>query len=256
MAGTVDDHSTDEFRRLKDEYAFVLSLTGDSKPWAEELLRAYFSHGPVDREGRERYTVFKTEAKLLGRQFGGRAIYNPRDWQFWYSDLEYGISCVFEFRDSTVRWTGPMVYPKAPSAEDKEGEEVWQVDPQDKAEYHLIGIKLRHEVLLDFLGAGWLPLVQRPTETAAAESTQPQPESEQPQSTSAPASKAPLTDKVSLKKWLPGAVERWPPYKQDTDDYPAFLRARAPKVWSRHYIQNELSILAKERPELFAPKKD
>lgn len=145
-----------------------------------------------------------------------------------------------------------MVYPKAPSDEDREDEEVWEVDPRFKAECHLSGIKLCHEVLLDFLrGAEWLP----PTETAAepaAEPTQPQPEPEQPQSTSvqpspAPASKAPLTDKVSLKKWLPGAVERWPRDKVDTDDYPEFLRRKAPKEWTKHYIQTALSALAKEK---------
>ena len=97
MAGTVDDHSTDEFRLLSAEYAFVLSLTDHSGPLAEDVLRAFFSYGPVDREGRERYTVFKTGAKLSGERFGGRAIYNPRDWQFWYSDPEHGISCIFEY---------------------------------------------------------------------------------------------------------------------------------------------------------------
>ena len=58
MAGTVDDHSTDELQLLKDEYLFVLSLTGHSEPLAEDVLRAFFARGPVDREGRERYTVF------------------------------------------------------------------------------------------------------------------------------------------------------------------------------------------------------
>jgi hypothetical protein len=264
MAGTADDHSTDEFRLLKDEYALILRLTGDSEQLAEDVVRTYFSHGPVDREGRERYTVYTTEAKLSERRFGGRAIYNPRDWQFWYSDPEHGISCIFEYRHSSLRWSGPMMYPKAPSAEDKEDEEVWQVDPQDKAEYRLRGIKLRHETLLDFLRrAGWLPLVQQ-SETAAepaAELTQPQPEPvpESTPSEPAPAS-APLSEQsepqpaenTTLKSWVPRALADHPPPK-DTKDVAGYLMQFAPKRWKKHSIQNVLSGLSpEEKPK---PKK-
>jgi hypothetical protein len=54
--------------------------------------------------------------------------------------------------------------------------------------------------------------------------------------------------RVRLKDWLPGAVERWPRDKANTDDYPEFLRQRAPKAWTKHYIQTELSALTKEKP--------
>ena len=138
-----------------------------------------------------------------------------------------------------------MVYPKAPSDEDKDDEEVWEVDPRFKAECRLIGIKLRHRVLLDFLrGAEWLPLVQPSSGILTAVEA---PDVAHFLTEPAPASKAPLTDKESLKQWLPGAVERWPRDKVDTDDYPEFLRRKAPKEWTKHYIQTALSALAKEK---------
>jgi hypothetical protein len=60
----------------------------------------------------------------------------------------------------------------------------------------------------------------------------------------APASK-PAGNTDTLKVWLPGAVERWPPDKTDTGglDYIEFLQAKAPEEWSRHSYQNELSLL-------------
>jgi len=49
----------------------------------------------------------------------------------------------------------------------------------------------------------------------------------------------------TLKAWLPGAVERWPPDKTDTGglDYIEFLQSKAPDEWARHSFQNELSLL-------------
>jgi hypothetical protein len=89
-------------------------------------LQTFFSHGPRDREGRDRYTAYTTETKLPEGQLRshGRPIYNERDPQFWYSDSERGISCVYDFRNSSIHWSSPMVYPKAPSDEDKEDEEI------------------------------------------------------------------------------------------------------------------------------------
>ena len=162
MAGTVDDGTTDERQPLWKEHLLVLSLTGSSEQWTESVLRAFFTHGPVDPDDRERYRVWQTHAKFLGCLPDGpeaRPICNQRDPWFWYSDPEKNISCVFEFRDSSLRWTGPMMRRKASSDEDnKKEDEVWETDPQLKIEYHLQGIELRHEALLDFLRrAGRLP---------------------------------------------------------------------------------------------------
>src|SRR5262249_18528731 len=84
----------------------------------------------------------------------------------------------------------------------------------------------------------------------------PSPPAEEP----APGAKPPASEpqpakRVTLKNWLPDAVLRWPRDKVNADDYPGFLQLQAPQPWKKHSIQNELSILAKERPELFPPAK-
>jgi hypothetical protein len=126
MAGTVGEDSLDEAPSLWVAYLFILGLTDHSETWTTAILQTFFSHGPRDREGRDRYTAYTTETKLPEGQLRshGRPIYNERDPQFWYSDSERGISCVYDFRNSSIHWSSPMVYPKAPSDEDKEDEEI------------------------------------------------------------------------------------------------------------------------------------
>jgi len=225
MAGSDGDNNTDDWRLLWDEYCFIAGLTYSEK-LADELLRVYLEEGRVDRDGRARYRICVKSEALPG------PTPSPYDGSFWRSDPERGIQCEMIYRDSSACWTGPA------SAEAK------AAFGRQTAEYRVRGVQLCHGAVVDFLrGAGLLPPVQQPTETAAetaAESTQPQPEPE-------PESKAPLTDKESLKRWLPGAVERWPRDEVNTDDYAEFLRGKAPKKWTKHYIQTELSALAKEK---------
>jgi hypothetical protein len=58
----------------------------------------------------------------------------------------------------------------------------------------------------------------------------------------------PAGDRDTLKTWLPGAVEQWPPDKTDTGglDLIEFYQSKAPKKWSRQYYHNALSQLRQD----------
>jgi hypothetical protein len=60
--------------------------------------------------------------------------------------------------------------------------------------------------------------------------------------------------KLTLAAWLPDAVSRHPP-QEGEKDYAGRLLPHAPKAWTKKSIQNELSRLAKERPDLCIPKR-
>ena len=154
---------------------------------------------------------------------------SPYDGDFWRSYPERGIRCDIKPWDSAAHWTGPT------SATWKE------FDGREVADYQVSGIRLNHDIVLEFLESAGLPLRQTEPGEPSAERT-PEPESEP-----APTSKTQPAEKISLKKWLPDAVERWPRDRTNTEDYPGFLQRKAPKKWARHYIQTGLSDLAKEK---------
>lgn len=52
--------------------------------------------------------------------------------------------------------------------------------------------------------------------------------------------------KETLKQWLPGATKRWPRDKAGVFDYPELLRRMSGYRWSRHSIENALSVLNKK----------
>ena len=212
MAGTDNDNST--FRLLCDEYALFLRLTRSSKDFANKLVQRFLEEGERDRDGRIRYKLWEIEV------LPGGVTPSPYDGDFWRSYPERGIRCDIKPWDSAAHWTGPT------SAMWKE------FDGREVANYRVSGIRLNHDIVLAFLESAGLGQTE-PGEPSAA--------GEEPEGTSEPApapmSKAQPAEKISLKKWLPGAVERWPQDRTNTDDYPGFLQGKAPKKWARHYIQ-------------------
>jgi len=222
MAGRNDDSST--FRLLCDEYALFLRLTGSSDKLADKLVRRFLEEGERDHAGRIRYKIWEIEALPGGLTPG------PYDGAFWRSDPGRGINCTIEPWNSSARWTGPV------SARWKE------FDGREVADYQVSGIRLNHDIVLEFLESAGLPSGQtEPGEPSTAEGAlESTPET-------APVSGVQSTDKISLKEWLPDAVKRWPRDEVSTDDYPEFLRGKAPKKWSKHYIQTGLSELAREK---------
>jgi hypothetical protein len=146
-AETADDNSSDDWRLLFDEYLLIIEKRTKSGPLAEEWLRDFLAEGPVDSDGRDRYWVRKTVA----RTGGGRPIYTPRDRPFWYSDRELRVDCKIDPQNSSVHWSGPTV------VQDSERDALVP-DYNQMAEYQLIEIWLRHDVVAEFMG---LPVESR-----------------------------------------------------------------------------------------------
>jgi hypothetical protein len=145
-AETADDNSSDDWRLLFDEYLLIIEKQTKSGPLAEERLRDFFAEGPVDSNGRERYWVRKTVARLDG----GRPIYTPRDRSFWYSDREFRVDCKIDPQNSSVHWSGPTV---VQDLEYQDSEHIALVPDYNRmAEYQLIEIWLRHDVFAEFMG--------------------------------------------------------------------------------------------------------
>jgi hypothetical protein len=232
MAGTDDDNST--FRWLCDEYAFLLRPTRSSKDFANKLVQRFLEEGERDRDGRIRYKIWMFEA------FPGGLAPSPYDGAFWRSDPGRGINCTIEPWNSSARWTGP-------------GSAEWEkFDGRQSADYSVSGIRLNHEIFLEFLQSVGFRLEQllevAPETTAPPSSPSPPLEDPQAETSEQKDDGDPQpAKKIRLKDWLPGAVERWPRDETDTNDYPEFLRQRRPKKWTKHYIQSELSKLAREK---------
>jgi hypothetical protein len=162
MAGTGDDNSTDDFRLLCDEYAFFLTLTKSSEEFAMKLVERFLGEGDRDRDGGIRYKLWMVEA------LPGGLTPSPYDGAFWHSDPERGIHCTIKPWDSSARWTGPA------SAKWKE------FDGRQTADYQVSGIRLNHNLVLEFLqSAGFLP--EQPSKPA--------PSAPKPQAKSAPQTK-------------------------------------------------------------------
>jgi hypothetical protein len=162
---TAGDNSSEDWRLLSDEYFLIIEKKTKSGPLAEERLRDYFAEGPVDPDGRDRYRVRRTVARL-GR---GRPIYTPRDRLFWYSEPEFRIDCKIDAPNSSVHWSGPTV------VQDSEHDVLVLVPDYNRmAEYQLIEIRLRHDVVAEFMG---LPAEPR---AVLAGSTVPDPPAKEP----------------------------------------------------------------------------
>ena len=228
MAGTSDDFSTEEFRLLQDEYRLAVRLVGEKL--AVKLVQRFLEEGELDRDGRVRYKIWMIEA------LPGGLTPSPYDGAFWRSDPERGIHCEIDHQNSSACWTGPA------SAE-------WKAfDGRQNAKHDVSMIRLCHELYMEFLhSAGALPERAQSGEPSTSEGRPAAQSAPESSSGLTPASEPQSAKRVRLKDWLPGAVERWPRDKTDTDDYPEFLRKHAPGNWTRHYIQTELSALAKEK---------
>ena len=139
MAGTPDDDITPSvFRLLCDEYALFLRRTGSSKSFADRLVEKYLEEGERDRDGRIRYKILEVHA------LPGGLTPSPYHGDFWRSYPERGIKCVIKPWDSEARWTGP-----ASSA--------WkEFDGREVADYRVIGIRLNHDIVLEFLESAGL----------------------------------------------------------------------------------------------------
>ena len=139
MAGTPDDGSTRSvFRLLCDEYTLFLRRTGSSKSFADRLVEKYLGEGERDRDGRIRYKILEIHA------LPGGLTPSPYDGDFWHSYPERNIRCEISSWDSSAHWTGPA------SA-------VWrEFDGRETADYKIIGIKLNHDIVLEFLDSAGL----------------------------------------------------------------------------------------------------
>jgi|SRR6516165_9887590 len=139
MAGTSDDGSTlPVFRLLCDEYAFVLRLVGSSNRFAYRLIERFLQGGERDRDGRVRYKLYEVTA------LPGGLTPSPYDGDFWCSYPERGIRCAIEPWNCFAHWTGP-------------GSAAWkEFDGRDSADYQVVGIKLNHDIFLEFLGSAGL----------------------------------------------------------------------------------------------------
>jgi len=139
MAGTPDDDITPSvFRLLCDEYALFLRRTGSSKPFADRLVEKYLEEGERDRDGRIRYKILEVHA------LPGGLTPSPYDGDFWRSYPERGIRCDIKPWDSEAHWTGTT------SAAWKE------FDGREVADYRVIGIRLNHDIVLEFLESAGL----------------------------------------------------------------------------------------------------
>jgi hypothetical protein len=135
MAGT---SNTSTFLLLADEYRLFLQRAGGSEKYANKLVQRFLEEGECDRDGRIRYKIWLVEAVP-----GGGAP-SPYDGRFWCSDPERGISCVIEAWHSSACWTGPT------SA-------AWKaVHGREVSSYQVTGIRLNHEVVLEFLESAGL----------------------------------------------------------------------------------------------------
>jgi hypothetical protein len=142
MAGTPDDHSTDEwaeFRLLRTEYIFILDELTHSKELAEKVVRRFLEEGEYDWiTGRRRYRLWMIEALPGGAP-------SPYEGEFWRSDAARGIECKIDCLNSSARWTGPA------SVE-------WRARGRRIAEYRITMIWVSHGAMVDFLrGVGLLP---------------------------------------------------------------------------------------------------
>jgi hypothetical protein len=219
MAGRNDDSST--FRLLCDEYALFLRLTGSSDKLADKLVRRFLEEGERDHAGRIRYKIWEIEALPGGLTPG------PYDGAFWRSDPGRGINCTIEPWNSSARWTGPV------SARWKE------FDGREVADYQVSGIRLNHDIVLEFLENAGLPSGQtEPREPSTA-----QQELEETPEPEPPENSPPKSRKTTLKDWLPDAVKRLPRPRGEKD-YAGYLSRHAPQPWSKHSIQNTLSQLS------------
>jgi hypothetical protein len=168
MAQTGDDDTT--FRLLRDEYPLFLKAAGQSEKLATKLVQRFLEGGERDRfDGRLRYKIWRHEA------FSGGLEPKSSDGDFWCSYPERGVYCTIEPWNSSAHWTGPT------SARWKE------FDGRQIAEHQVFGIRLNHEIVVEFLqSAGMLPEQpsEQPSELASATPTpeQAQRKQEQPMS--------------------------------------------------------------------------
>jgi hypothetical protein len=162
MAGTSDDGSTPSvFRLLCDEYALFLRRTGSSKKFADRLVEKYLEEGERDRDGRIRYKILEVHA------LPGGLTPSPYDGDFWRSHPERDINCTIESWDSSAHWTGPT------SAKWRE------FDGREVADYKIVGIKLNHDIVVEFLDSAGL-LYERTQSDEPETSSKPSPATQEP----------------------------------------------------------------------------
>jgi hypothetical protein len=238
MAGTDDDNSTSvDWLQLYAVRALVARELQITPLEAEELILEYASRGHFRRCG------------------GSGSYIDPRHWGA--SHPELGVYIPVDFNRGVVRH---ICLPAADAtrytlrlALDDHLEPYMDRSNTEMREACLA----RDDVLSMLRELGVPPERAQADEPLTSEGAEESKSISAPEAKpeSAPASKPQLAKRVTLKNWLPDAVVRWPRDKVNADDYPKFLQLQAPQPWKKHSIQNELSILAKERPELFAPTK-
>jgi hypothetical protein len=138
MAETGDDDTT--FRLLRDEYPLFLKAAGQSETLATKFVEKFLTGGERDSfDGRTRYKIWMQE------MLPGGLEPSPYDGDFWRSYSERGIACIIEPWNSSAHRTGPT------SAKWKE------FDGRQTAECRIFGIRVNHEIVVEFLqSAGML----------------------------------------------------------------------------------------------------
>jgi hypothetical protein len=137
MAPASDDGPA--FRLLSVEYALFLRRANSSNKLAMRLVQRFLEEGERDDDGRIRYKLWE------GTALPGGLTPSPYDGDFWRSYPERGIRCDIKPWDSAAHWTGPA------SATWKE------FDGRQSADYEVLGIKLNHVVVLEFLESAGMP---------------------------------------------------------------------------------------------------
>jgi len=198
MAGTSDDHSTDdraEFRLLRTEYIFILDELTHSKELAEKVVQRFLEEGEYDWiTGRRRYRLWMIEALPGGAP-------SPYEGEFWRSDAARGVECKIDCLNSSARWTGPA------SAE-------WRARGRQTAEYRIIMIWVSHGAMMDFLrGVG---LLSGRAQSAAQQELSPS----EPIRNSSAVPESPVTDSLEAREATPAAStvsagnSEWPSAEQ------------------------------------------
>jgi hypothetical protein len=179
VAKTDDNDSTGEYRLLCDEYEFVVGLT-KSETAADDVLRAFLEGGATNPKwlsdpargfgtkenvwmpipgvdySHARYRIWQAEGWSTSRW---PSPFKP---EFWRSEPERGIYSQIDYRNSTARWTGPVMYNARLAKEDIKLE--WELTGRpDRADYRASLIRLHHKSLLAALRViGLLPPLVAP----------------------------------------------------------------------------------------------
>lgn len=103
MVGTIDEHSSNDWRSLQVEHAYAAKLPNSNEQRADALVRQFMELGGYDDNGRLRYRVWLDTTSP--------GVPDPYDGRFWRSERGLGIRCDIYAKSSSACWTGPASPP-------------------------------------------------------------------------------------------------------------------------------------------------